>query len=337
MTYPECIEQIKKQAHEELGFPLEKMKFYPAGFTSDDPKMIEWIKDCNLKFMGEENTTLLTDFLTIEVPEAGHYSSIHRIAIRRMHEGAEKNGFDSVFKDIRSMQKDMEAAQIDRSRLDDRSAADYEVIRKQLILRPLNYGLHIQDLHGCVYGKMSDFVLALYQILGDSNHSLVTSKIKRDELKRWGMEDQEDKVMRDALENTARLYPACVYDQRTQREADFLEGEFTKEDITFLDQYILLTTFKTNNGAVSLFYPGVIEKMMKIMGGPFVAVFMNVNDVMIFDKEKKDSLAVMFADTAKKSSKMGEMLSGKTYLCDGKQFIPGIVVKVFQDGKVTVE
>ena len=56
-----------------------------------------------------------------------------------------------------------------------------------------------------------------------------------------------------------------------------------------------------------------------------------------FIEQNDPSLAVMFADTAKKSSKMGEMLSGKTYLCDGKQFIPGIVVKVFQDGKVTVE
>ena len=331
MTYQEFIERIKKQAHEELGYSLELMKFYPEGFTSDDPQMIEWIKDSNNRFVGEENTRLLTDFLTMEVPEKNGHSSIHRIAIRRMFENGEKNGFDAAFKEISSMQKDIDAAQIDLKRLELRT--DYEKIRDQLILRPLNYNLHFRDLKGCVYRKVSDFVLVLYQVLGDVKHSLVTSKIKRDELKRWGMEDQEDRVMQDALENTARLYPACVFDQRTWKEENFLEKEFTKEDITFHAVYdqIILSTFKTTNGAVALFYPGVIENMMKIMGGPFQAVFMNINDVMIFARE--DPMAYHFAQTAKKSSKMGEMLSEKIFLCDGKQVIPGIVVKIYENGE----
>ena len=36
MTYEEFIEQLKKQANEELGYPMEGMKFYPEGFTSDN-------------------------------------------------------------------------------------------------------------------------------------------------------------------------------------------------------------------------------------------------------------------------------------------------------------
>ena len=82
---------------------------------------------------------------------------------------------------------------------------------------------------------------------------------------------------------------------------------------------------------MALFYPGVIEKMMKIMGAPFQAVFMNINDVMIFAKD--DPMAYHFAQTAKESSRMGEKLSGKMFLCDGKQVIPGIVVKIYEDEK----
>ena len=333
MTYQEFIEKVKTQAHEELGYSMDLMKFYPEGFTSDDPQMIEWIKDSNNRFVGEENTRLLTDFLTMEVPEENGHSSIHRIAIRRMFENGEKNGFDAAFREISILQKDIDDAHVDPEKVELRATTDYEKIRDQLILRPLNYSLHIRDLRGCVYRKVSDFALVLYQLLGDANHSLVTSKIKRDELKRWGMESQEDRVMRDALENTARLYPACVFDQRTGKEENFLEKEFTRQDITFharCDQ-IILSTFKTTNGAVALFYPGVIEKMMKIMGGPFQAVFMNINDVMIFAKD--DPMAYRFAQTAKESSKMGEMLSGKMYLCDGKQVIPGTVVKIYEDEK----
>ena len=220
-------------------------------------------------------------------------------------------------------------------RIEKRLSTSYKEIRGQLIVRPLNYSLHIRDLKGCVYKKISDFVLALYQVLSDTGSSLATSKIRRDELKKWGMEEQEEKVIEDALENTARLYPACVYDKRIGCEVDFLKTDISRDDITFFSDHILLSTFRTTNGATALFYPGVREKMMDIMGGAFVAVFMNTNDVMIFDK--KDPAAYRFLETAKHSSDIGEMLSGRLYLCEGNDIAAGYVVKIYEDGEATVE
>lgn len=337
MTYEDFIEQYKKRAHEELGYDLERMKFYPEGYTADDPLKLEWIRDSNLRYTGEENTKLLTDILVMEVPKDEHNSTFHRIAIRHMYEHGQESGFEAAFNDIREMDKDVKNVNVDEDRIKARASGDYERIRDQLILRPLNYNLHIQDLRGCAYRKVNDFVLCLYQVLADSENNLMTSKIKRIELEKWGAE--EDVVMRNALENTARLYPPCVYDQRTGKEENFLEKEFTRDDITVQaphNKLLTLSTFKTNNGAVALFYPGVIEKMMKIMGGPFQAVFMNINDVLIFDQN--DKAAYSFAKTAQKGNTgMGEMLSGKIYMCDGKQMIPGIIVQVYSDGKATVE
>ena len=143
-----------------------------------------------------------------------------------MYEKAEKDGFDAAFQEIRDTQKQIDKAQIDQSRLDDRSSNDYEKIREHLIIRPLNYSLHMADLRGCVYRRISDFVLALYQLLGDSNHVMTTSKIKRSEVKAWGV--TEEQAIEDALNNTARLYPPCVFDQRTNEEENFCEKEFTK-------------------------------------------------------------------------------------------------------------
>lgn len=48
-------------------------------------------------------------------------------------------------------------------------------------------------------------------------------------------------------------------------------------------------------------------------------------------------MAVEYAKTAKESGPMGEMLSGRLYLCNGKQVIPGIVVEIDNDGAMTVE
>lgn len=61
--------------------------------------------------------------------------------------------------------------------------------------------------------------------------------------------------------------------------------------------------------------PGVAEKMLQVMGGPFLAVLMNVNDVMIL--KENDSRARMLAKQAKETNgEMGEMLSGMIYICD---------------------
>ncbi len=374
MIYQEFVEAIKQKAHEELGFALENMTVYPKGFKSDDPKITEWIQDSNMRYVGIEHTSLLTDILTIKVPEEepekgskveqsksleddssvaseegqkdglsngpskkeqnedserGKIATVHRIAIRKMYEDAEQYGFDTVFQDISKLQESVDEAQIDREQLKVRATNDYDVIREHLIIRPLNYKLHIRELKNCVYRKVNDFVLVLYQLISDKNDSIVTSKIRREELKRWGMEDQEDQVFQDALTNTARLYPPCVYDQRTGQEENFYEKDFTRKDISMMN-HILLSTFTNTNGAVSLFYPGVVQKMMTIMDGPFAAVFMNTNDVMIFGRN--DSRIAHFAMTAKKSGALGEMLSGKPYLCDGKQMIPGVVMKVY-DGE----
>ena len=335
MTYEEFIEKLKQQAHEEYGYPLELMKFYPEGYESNDPHEITFIKDSNLRYCGEEGCLLLTDFLVFIMSKDNLPDKIHRVATKRMYEDYQKDGFDAAFKHIRDVMNNIKAAEIDENRVKQRLEGTYEQVRDRLIIRPLNYDLHIQDLKGCVYKKINDFCLVLYHLMGNANHILMTSKVHRIELKRWGVD--EETALRDALENTARLYPPCVFDMRTQKEENVLEKEFTREDITMQlhSNMLMLSAMNTPNGAVALFYPGVIEKMMKIMGGPFTAVFMNINDVLIFDKD--DRMAVEYAKTAKESGPMGEMLSGRLYLCNGKQVIPGIVVEIDNDGAMTVE
>ena len=321
MTYEEFLEKFKEKLQTELGYAPDKIEFLPEGYTSDDPKKLEWIIDSNVRYCGAESPWLLTDFLllTKEDRKPQNATMVQRVAIRQMYETARQNGFDAAFGQVRRTEEELDKAPpISQESMNKRASAEYENIRDQLILRPLNYGLHIQDLHNCVYKKISDFVLVLYQLLGDANHFLTTSRIRRDELYKWHMEKQMDKVFQDAMENTMRLFPPCIYDQRTQKEVNFLETPFSsKDDITFKAfgrKRILLSTTKTTNGALALFYPGVREKMAELMGGAFAAVFMNINDILIFDRNDPEADGAAIA--ARESGPMGEMLSGKKYLCD---------------------
>ena len=203
---------------------------------------------------------------------------------------------------------------IDHAAIHNRMSEDYGKIGSSLIIRPLNYELHKQELANCIYRKIGDIALVLYQMLGDTGKVFSSSKIHASELEAWNMKDRKDEILQNALENTAKLFPACVFDNRVQKEVDLLESDCTKSDIMILGHQILLTTFLTTNGAVALFYPGVIAKLMNIMDGAFTAVFMNINDVMIFNLDSR--LARAYAKTAADSSPMGEMLSDKCYRCD---------------------
>lgn len=300
MNYNEFIDSMIKKVKEELRDDDETVNFYQEGFTSDDPEMIEWIKDSNLRLAEKENTVLLTDCLLLKKKDSSGNMNTQCIATRKLYEEVKISGIDAVIRKIRTKL--------------DLSHKDYETVKSQLILRPLNYSLHMRELRGCVYQKIGDFVLVLYQFLGDIGNMLTTRKIKRDELKEWGMEEKAEQVMQDALENSAKLFPACTFDYRRQKEVDFLTADFSRRDIAVAGNHFLISTFKTINGALALFYPGVVEKLVEMMGGAFKVVFMNINDVMIFDLN--DPMAKGYARTASTSSEMGEMLSKRCYKCD---------------------
>ena len=314
MTYTEFIEKLKQEAHDQLDYSLDKMQLYEKGFTSDEPILLEWVRDTNFKFFGKEADSLLDDFLVLNKDESDKITSAQRIAVHRLFEDSKANGFDAVFAQVKKNVDDLAAAEIDINVIEKRLNTDYEIVRKNLIIRPLNYTLHSRELTKSVYRTVGDIVLVLYQLIGDVGNSLTTSKIQKEELETWGMAGQEQQVLDDALENTAKLFPACVQDYAKGECVDFLNADFKYEDIA-VTNFIMLSTFRTTNGAVAMFYPGVADKLFNLMKGEFIAVFMNINDVLIF-KSSNLSLAKAYAETAVESSRMGEMLSGNCYLCN---------------------
>ena len=89
MTYEDFLDMLKEKANEELGFELDKMTFYPKGYTSMDPQTREWINDCNRRFSGDKSGTLsdgilMEDFLSMETPLGSISASFRRTYRQRM-------------------------------------------------------------------------------------------------------------------------------------------------------------------------------------------------------------------------------------------------------------
>lgn len=319
MTYDEFLALFKQKAESELSYDPASIEFYPEGYTSEDPNVLEWIIDTNKRFTGEASPWLKKDFMLLKDKGKNEAAVIQRIAIHDVYLDAEKDGFDAAFEAVRKSREEIVRAKIDHDVINKRGAASYDEIREQLIIRPLNYGLHIDELRGRVYRRIGDIALVLYQLIGDAENTLISSKISREEVKLWGINDT-DKVIDDALENTARIFPASTYSYTKNQEIDVMSEDFTKQDISLGGTMLMISTFKATNGAAALFYPGVAAKMMKVMGGAFWAVFMNINDVMLFDRG--DPMAQSCAEMARDGGGQGEMLSGRIYLCSEKGITP---------------
>ena len=310
MEYKEYIRVFKKAIHEKLGYPEEKIRFIPKGYETRNSEELEWIRRINVKLTGVEVDKTLTDVFILEGVMKNESVIIQKVDVRGCYE---KYGddIDAAIEEIKNNKDAVDNSLSGNDSLGARFNGTYEEFREALILRPLNYDHYKQILEHHVYRLIGDVALVLYMLVGDENHRLTTSKIEREEVERWGI--PKDRVLEDALINTARLYPPCVYDKRVGQEIDVLKVDFSREDISLLHGLILVSTFRTTNGAVALFYPGVVDKLMKIMKGAFEAVFMNINDVMIFDKG--DKKAIDMAEIAGHNGPHGEMLSGNRYLC----------------------
>ena len=103
MTYNEFIDNLKQRAHDELLYENENIKFYPEGFTSDDPKMIQWIIETNQRFSAQASPYLLKDFMTLERNFKGNseIKFIQRIDLKATYELAQEKGFDAAFNEIK--------------------------------------------------------------------------------------------------------------------------------------------------------------------------------------------------------------------------------------------
>lgn len=309
MTYEEFLESFLKELKLKLD-DADQIELRRKGYCSYQAEETEEIRKCNLKYAGIDSPVLIYDFFLIHRQTEGMTRGM-RICAEREYEFVEKYGMERAIANIVEQEKNFVGNNSDFSSIAKRENCSYEDIREQLIVRPLNYEKYQGELNAYyVFRHCGEVALVLYQLVHRDRDMLITSRINRDELVHWGKNCKE--VMQEALENTARLFPPVVYDDHEKDGVSLLDREDAPLDLMPAG-YALLSNSIGQNGAVSIFYPGVIEKMMKWMNGPFYAVFMNTMDVMLLPLDTRLLQKCMLI--CRKDPEFGEYLSDKCYLC----------------------
>lgn len=271
MDYTSFIGELKDMldGNKNLG----KYKILRKGTSAQGDKGLEGaIRDSNRNYFQSDEDVLQGDFL-LPYREGG---LVCRFYIVNLYQCYEEGGWDEVTRQING--NILTAASLGPNFTLD--FADYEAVKNSLIIRPLNYSDNRYKLKDRVFGDMA---LALYVSQGWTANGLSTSKVPCSILEGWGKD--EDEVFGLTLSNTMADAPARIYKKAEETiHPPFELGAFmeagTDMSLGKLDAPIVSTS-RLVNGAISMFYPGVKEKIAEMFGDSFYAAFTSISEARV--------------------------------------------------------
>ena len=176
----------------------------------------------------------------------------------------------------------------------------YQKIRKYLFVKPLNKKAHSLELEDAVHKDVGDIACVVYMMLSNTN-AYFCVKIKNQHLKQWKM--TKEAVMEEALKNTCQMAPPliCTNDENKWGGSFMENGAFclSKSDKVM---GVRLSTNTKEYGAISVFYPGVLQRLAQLMGSDLYILFTSRNESSIYSvnesnlEDIKDELHIMETD-----------------------------------------
>ena len=162
----------------------------------------------------------------------------------------------------------------------------YQKIRKYLFVKPLNKKAHSLELEDAVHKDVGDIACVVYMMLSNTNEYFCV-KIKNQHLKQWKM--TKEAVMEEALKNTCQMTPPFIYTNgKNKSGGSFMDnGAFclSKSDKVM---GVRLSTNTKEYGAISVFYPGVLQRLAQLMGSDLYILFTSGNESKIYSANESN-------------------------------------------------
>lgn len=173
-----------------------------------------------------------------------------------------------------------------------RELCHYERVQKRLVIRAINYKRNKEDLKQFLHREIGDIALVLYYVAAQEKGELMTCKVNRDRIKQWEL--PEEAIFINALNNTKKQYPPRIYSfwELFQEEGTQTLGTFLDEEAPVRLNHSAMGNCLTNsikiNGAVSIFLPGVANRIGHLLEGDFYIAFTSIHESMIHKAANTD-------------------------------------------------
>ncbi|WP_314723435.1 DUF5688 family protein [Enterocloster bolteae] len=262
----------------------------------------------------QANDSETKDYLLVEMPTK------EGMGIQRFH-------VEEIFQDLKSERATMEEiAEAVRETLKMGyrvsglglfdMADNYEKIKDSLILRPLNFDANAEKLDKGVFYQIGNVALTLYINIGSMKNKYISSMVSSELLSIW--EKKKEEVIEAAIRNTYRLFPPRILDAYLLYCGMPGEQEFmhtTPETVkNNRGEGIFVTTINRVNGAISIFMPGVAERLAELLGSDFYIGFLGTESAVIHNSSFITPDAIREALKYQESQcDCDDFLSGKVY------------------------
>lgn len=163
-------------------------------------------------------------------------------------------------------------------------ATEYQKIKEKLFVRLVNAEKQRKDLEHGVYRQIGDIALVLYMLVEEKDNRLASMKIRKEFMENWDMDKEQ--VLAEALLNTYYLSPPRLYRWEKLLSDPEYDGDNFMDLLGEVEMKKdamgnCLSTAKRTNGAVSVFLPGVANRIACLLDGSFYLVFTSIHEVMI--------------------------------------------------------
>ncbi len=321
MEYKEFISGLQKKLEEkkqELGY--NKMTFLEDGATSSDAEELSIIRETNIKYHRTESDVLIGDYIILYQYE-GKREQMCRFDCGQLYRKYEKGSWEAVWEQIlssiESSRKFMELGIIDLIEKN-----EYELLKDRLFIRPLNFNDHRYELKNHIYRRVGDMVLVLYILASDENngktHDVLSVKVPKASMQAWGIDEEE--VWESAMSNTYIMAPPRIYLKPMDIvDPPYHRGAFMalNSDITSLSPNAVptVTTTVQINGAIAMFYPGVMQRIAELFGDDYYIAFTGTSEARLHKKGTiQPRNILMRIKQMNKTFDPSEVLSNKVYL-----------------------
>ena len=293
-------------------FGEDHIRIFEKGFAATTDKEQAIITEINNKLFRSDSKTVVDDALVITLP-LGNSTFYLRFSINDLFDIYKTGGWNSIHKTISHAREPINSLNPENVT---ELLAKYETAQAHLILRPLNYSDNRRDLYNCIYTTVGDIALVLYFVVSDRDGKLYTTKVPADAFHSWNMD--KSIVMENALlNNVGQAQPRIYTDVKDMENAPLMKGAFMAVDsgLTSLpSRGAILTTTRTQNGAIAAFYPGATDKIGALFQDDFYVIFTGTSEAWVHPKSSFSPRSLLLR--LKDNNKMfpDGLLSRKVYL-----------------------
>lgn len=164
-------------------------------------------------------------------------------------------------------------------------------VEENLFLRLVNLEKNLEQLEGAVYVRRLDLAAVFYVLTEQGEDGVKSFRLPKELWERMGLGDAEE-YFAQILENTERLFPAEV--KRIEDSlAECIRKEGGKEPEWLRKErqegngeparslFYVLTNRQKINGAIALFYPGMLSRLEERFHGGFYLIPSSVHEILL--------------------------------------------------------